>query len=173
LNAFQRLSPGIKQEGVYAMINIGARFTNMNIITKGYPYFTRDIMWGGMDISTRIKELLGLSSNEAEVLKCNPGERKAEVAGVITSSLEKFKSEIRMSFDYFETQFGKNIEKLYISGGTAYLFNMLDFLRNSLEVDVVLWNPFEGIKIIDESVDNEFKNSPGKFAVATGLALRK
>ncbi len=78
-----------------------------------------------------------------------------------------------MSFDYFETQFGKNIERLYISGGTAYLFNMLDFLKNSLEVEVILWNPFEGIKIIDESVDNEFKNFPGKFAVATGLALRK
>jgi len=173
LNAFQRLSLEAKQESVYAMINIGARFTNMNIITKGYPYFTRDIMWGGMDLSTRIKELLGLSPNEAEALKCNPGERKAEVAGVITPVLEKFKSEIRMSFDYFETQFGKNIERLYISGGTAYLFNMLDFLKNSLEVEVILWNPFEGIKITDESVDNEFRNSPGRFAVATGLALRK
>ena len=173
LNAFQRLSLEAKQESVYAMINIGARFTNMNIITKGYPYFTRDIMWGGMDLSTRIEELLGLSPNEAEALKCNPGERKAEVAGVITPVLEKFKSEIRMSFDYFETQFGKNIERLYISGGTAYLFNMLDFLKNSLEVEVILWNPFEGIKITDESVDNEFRNSPGRFAVASGLALRK
>jgi len=173
LNAFQRLSLEAKQESVYAMINIGAKFTNMNIITKGYPYFTRDIMWGGMDLSSRIKELLGLSPNEAEILKCNPGERKAEIAGVITPVLEKFKSEIRMSFDYFETQFGKNIERLYISGGTAYLFNMSDFLKNSLEVEVVLWNPFEGIKIIDESVDSEFKDSPGRFAVATGLALRK
>ena len=173
LNAFQRLNLEAKQESVYAMINIGARFTNMNIITKGYPYFTRDIMWGGIDVSNRIKELLGLSLTEAEILKCNPGERKAEIVGVITPALEKFTSEIRMSFDYFETQFGKNIERLYISGGTAYLFNMLDFLKNSLEVEVVLWNPFEGVKSIDETADNEFKNSPGKFAVATGLALRK
>ncbi|MCX5687143.1 MAG: pilus assembly protein PilM, partial [Candidatus Omnitrophica bacterium] len=173
LNAFQRLNLEAKQESVYAMINIGAKFSNMNIITKGYPYFTRDIMWGGMDISSRIKELLGLSPNEAEILKCNPGEKKADIAGIIMPALEKFTSEIRMSFDYFETQFGKNIEKLYISGGTAYLFNMQDFLKNSLELEVILWNPFEGIKIIDDSVDNEFRNSSSKFTVATGLALRK
>ena len=173
LNAFQRLGLETKQESVYAMINIGARFSNMNIATGGYPYFTRDILWGGIDVTNRIKELLGLNPDEAEMLKRNPGERKLEISGIITPALEKFTSEIRMSFDYFESQFGKNVDKLYISGGTAYLFNMLDFLKESLEVDVVLWNPFEGVKILDESADKELINSPGKFAVAMGLALRK
>ena len=173
LNAFQRLGLETKQESVYAMINIGARFSNMNIITKGYPYFTRDIMWGGMDINSRIKELLRLSPDEAEILKCNPGERKAEIGGIIIPALEKFTSEVRMSFDYFEEQFGKNVERLYISGGSAYLFNILDFLKESLEIEVILWNPFEGIKTTDESIDKELRNSPGEFAVAVGLGLRK
>ena len=131
------------------------------------------MLWGGMDITNRIKDLLRLNSDDAEALKLNPGERKEEVVGIIMPALEKFISEIRMSFDYFETQFGKSIEKLYISGGTAYLFNMIDFLKGSLEIEVVLWNPFEGIDILDKSVDKELTNSPGKFAVAVGLALRK
>jgi len=173
LNAFQRLGLETKQEGVYAMINIGARFSNMNIITKGYPYFTRDIMWGGVNINSRIRESLRLSPDEAEILKCSPGERKTEVSGIIMPALEKFISEVRMSFDYFEEQFGKNVERLYISGGTSYLFNISDFLKESLDVEVILWNPFEGIKITDESIDKELRNSPGKFAVAVGLGLRK
>lgn len=173
LNAFQRLGLETNQESVCAMINIGARFSNMNITTRGYPYFTRDILFGGIDITNRIKELLGLNPDEAEMLKRNPGERKLEISGIIMPALGKFTSEIQMSFDYFESQFGKNVDKLYISGGTAYLFNMLDFLKESLEVDVILWNPFEGIKILDESADKELINSPGKFAVAMGLALRK
>ncbi|MBU1912895.1 MAG: pilus assembly protein PilM [Candidatus Omnitrophica bacterium] len=173
LNAFQRLGIQTEQENIYAMINIGSRFSNMNITVGAYPYFTRDLLWGGSDITNRVKESLRLNPDETEVLKRNPGERKAELAAVLIPTLEKFISEIRMSFDYFETQFGKNIERLYISGGGAYLFNIQDFLKENLGMDVVLWNPLEGIKIPDESVCKDVKNSPGQFAVAMGLALRK
>ena len=96
-----------------------------------------------------------------------------ELAEVLTPTLEKFISEIRMSFDYFETQFGKNVGRFYISGGGAYLFNIQDFLYDNLGMDVILWNPLEGIKISDESGCRGFKNFPGQFAVAMGLALRK
>ncbi len=173
LKAFQRLGLQAKQDNIYAMINIGARFSNMNIAAGAYPYFTRDLLWGGSDITTRVKESLGLNPDEAEALKRNPGERKTELAAVLIPTLEKFISEIRMSFDYFETQFGKNIERLYISGGGAYLFNMQDFLKENLGIEVILWNPFEGINVSDGSGCKEFKNSPGQFAVAMGLGLRK
>jgi type IV pilus assembly protein PilM len=172
-NSFQRLSLENRQESIYAMINIGAKFSNMNIIVKGYPYFTRDIMWGGIDITSRIKERLGLSIDEAEALKRIPGERKTEIANAIMPALEKFISEIRMSLDYFETQFGRSIERLYISGGTAHLFNMQDFLKENLGIEAILWNPLDGIEILDESVDKNLVNSPAQFAVALGLALRK
>jgi type IV pilus assembly protein PilM len=173
LNSFQRLGLESKQESVYAIINIGARFSNINIISNGYPSFTRDIMWGGADITNRIKELLGLKHDEAEALKRGSAERKTEIARIAMPSLEKFISEIRMSFDYFETQFGRNIERLYISGGASYLFNMRDFLKESLGTEIISWNPFDGIKILDGSSDKNLVNSPAQFAVALGLALRK
>ena len=143
-NAFQRIGLEAKQESVYAMADIGAKLSNMNIVAKGQPYFTRDILWGGMDAG----------NPEAPVF-------------------EKFVSEIRMSFDYFETQFGKNVERFYISGGSSYLLNIRDFLKESLGMDVILWNPFDGIKIPDEANSKEIRDFPAQFAVAVGLALRK
>jgi len=173
LNSFQRLGLENEKESVYAMINIGARFSNMNIVSKGCPYFTRDILWGGMDLTNRIKEQLALRPDEAEALKRDPGDRKTETAGAMMPALEKFISEIRMSFDYFETQFDKSVERLYISGGASYLFNMRGFLKENLGIEAVLWNPFEGIKILDGPVDKSLMNSPAQFAAALGLALRK
>ena len=173
LNAFQRPWMQAKKENVYAMINVGSRFSNMSIVAGAYPYFTRDLLWGGSDITNKIKESLGLNTSEAEIMKCHPEERKAELTAILMPTLEKFISEIRMSFDYFETQFGKNIERLYISGGGAYLFNMPDFLKENLEIEVVLLDPFEGVKISDELCCKELKDYPGQFAVAMGLALRK
>ncbi|MBU3912102.1 MAG: pilus assembly protein PilM [Candidatus Omnitrophica bacterium] len=172
-NSFHRVDPENKNENAYALINIGARFSNMNIITKGNVYFTRDILWGGIDVTGRIKDASGLGLDDAEALKQKPAERRDEVVGMITSVLERFTSQVRMSFDYFESQFGKNVERIYISGGTAYLFNIVDFLKDNLGVDTLMWDPFDGINIEEAAREKNIKGLPAVFAVAVGLALRK
>jgi type IV pilus assembly protein PilM len=173
LNSFQRINCDHKDETACALVNIGARFSNVNIITKGNVYFTRDILWGGIDVTDRIKDAAGISLGAAESLKQDPAEKRNEVVNMITPVMERFISQMRMSFDYFESQFGKNPERLYISGGTAYLFNVVDFLKDNLGVETVMWDPFEGIKISDPIISNEIQKTPAVFAVAVGLAMRK
>jgi len=173
LNAFQRVGLEKENKATFAIINIGAKFSNMNVISNGFPYFTRDILWGGMDVTNRIKDLKLMSLEEAEALKCKSNEKKEEIVPIAMPSLEKLVSEVRLSFDYFETQFGKNIERLYISGGSSNLYNTAVFLKDNLDIDILTWNPFEGIKIINEPVEcMDAKNSHAQFAVAVGLALR-
>lgn len=170
-NSFQRTRIENKDESTYALMNIGAKFSNMNIATKQNAYFTRDILWGGLDITTSIKDAMGVSQEEAEVLKHTPGERREDIVNILAPVLEKFVSQIRMSFDYFETQFGKDVERLYISGGTSYLFNIIDVLGDNLGIEAKMWNPFEGLKSAEPI--KEMSESPALFAVAIGLALRK
>ncbi|NQV04580.1 MAG: type IV pilus assembly protein PilM [Candidatus Omnitrophica bacterium] len=171
-NSFDSANPGNrKEEQAFALVNIGARFSNMNIVAKGALYFTRDLFWGGADISKRIKDAMGLGMDEAEKVKQDPAEKREEVVNVIAPALEKLTQQIRMSFDYFETQVGRSIEKIYISGGTSYLFNIVDFLKENLHVDVMMWNPFEGIAI--DGIFKEIARHPAMFTVAVGLALRK
>lgn len=172
LNCFERANPGSRNENAYALIDIGARFSNMNIVTKGSVYFTRDILWGGIDITDRLKDATGLSVDDAEALKKNPAERRDEVVGIITPVLEKFVSQVKMSLDYFESQFGKGVDQVYISGGTAYLFNIVDFLKDNLGVEIFMWNPLEGIKMSESMTGRAIKDMPSVFAVAAGLALR-
>jgi type IV pilus assembly protein PilM len=170
LNSFQRTKLEGKDESTYAIINMGARFSNMNIVTKQNVYFTRDMLWGGADITARIKDVMRIDWEEAEALKQRPIEKKEEVVNIIMPTLEKLASQIRMSFDYFETQFGKNVERLYISGGSSYLFNIVDFLKENLGIDIMMWNPLEGI-VLPDTIE-EAGHSPAQFAVAVGLALR-
>jgi len=173
LNAFQSTGLEKKQDATYAVLNIGARFSNVNVVTKTYPYFTRDILWGGADVTNRIKDSMGLGLDEAEALKRNPGGKKDNVGNAIVPTLEKFVSEIKMSFDYFESQFGRGIERLYISGGSSYLFNIRDYLKEGFGIDVIMWNPFEGINMPDATTAKTVEDTASQFAVAVGLALRK
>jgi len=169
-NSFHNTHPA-DEDSVCALLNMGSRFTNVNIVAGGNVCFTRDMLWGGKDITNRIKDAMRVELKEAEALKQKPGEKRDEVVKVITPVLEKFVSQIRMSFDYFESQFGKNVEKLYLSGGTSYLFNIVDFLKDNLDTNTLMWNPFERISVLDSA--EEVKRCPAIFAVAIGLALRQ
>lgn len=173
LNSFQRISLDDAKDTTCALINMGSKFSNMNIITQGNAYFTRDILWGGNDITDRIKDIKGVNAEEAERLKCNLAEKDSEVVGVISPVLERLTSQIRMSFDYFESQFGKNVRKIYVSGGTAYLFNIVNFLKENLGVDTIMWNPFEGVEVEKSVTEKALIEMPSLFSVAVGLALRK
>jgi len=173
MNAFHRLKTGIKEDSTYALLNIGAKFSNMNIAANKNAYFTRDLLWGGKDITKRIQDAMNISEEEAEALKHSPGDKRQEVVDVITPVLERFSSQIRLSFDYYESQSGKGVDKLYISGGSSYLFNMVDFLQDSLAVDILMWDPFQDISIADGARDKEIDAVPALFAVSMGLALRK
>ncbi|MBU1148314.1 MAG: pilus assembly protein PilM [Candidatus Omnitrophica bacterium] len=169
LNCFHAASEK-KEDIAYGLINMGDRFSNMNIVTKGDVYFTRDILWGGADITKRIRDAMGVSLEDAEALKKNPAEKREEIISVINPMLERLTSQMRMSFDYFESQFGRGVEKVYISGGTSYLFNMLDFLKDNLGLPVMMWDPFEAVSLAGPISEPE--GSPALFAVAIGLALR-
>ncbi|MBU1061255.1 MAG: pilus assembly protein PilM [Candidatus Omnitrophica bacterium] len=171
LNSFQRLNLDADKKNTYAIIDMGARFLNMNIISDGKVYFTRDILGGGADIVRRISDVMGVSLEEAEALQQNPAEKKAEISSVAMPVMERIISQIRMSFDYFESQIGKSVERLYISGGVSYLFNMVDFLKDNLGIETILWNPLDGISVL-ESIE-EVERFPALFTVAVGLALRK
>ncbi|MBU1007247.1 MAG: pilus assembly protein PilM [Candidatus Omnitrophica bacterium] len=170
-NSFENSGARVKKEDqAYALINLGAKFSNMNIAVKDSLYFTRDIFWGGNDINKRLSDIKAISEDGAEALKLKPGENRGDIVEAVTPALEKLTQQIRMSLDYFETQFGKDVEKIYISGGTSYLFNMVDFLKENLRVDVIMWNPFEHMVLSE--VSKEIDAQPALFAVAAGLALR-
>ncbi len=171
LNAFQRSRAEEKDNAACALINTGERFSNMNIVAKGNVYFTRDVLWGGGDITKRIRDTMAVGLDEAEVIKKRPGEKREEVVAAITPVLDKLSSQVRMSFDYFESQFGKGVEKVYVSGGSSYLFNMVDFLKDNLGVSVAMWNPLEGIRT--SGAIEEMDKTPALFSVAIGLAMRK
>ncbi|MFH1782659.1 MAG: type IV pilus assembly protein PilM [Candidatus Omnitrophota bacterium] len=173
LNSFQRLNIEGVENKTYALLNIGEKLSNMNIITNGNAFFTRDILWGGSDLTNRIKDTMGTNLEEAEEIKENGIDRKDEIEEILSPVLERLSLQIRMSFDYFESQFGKTVDTIYLSGGTSYLFNIVDFFKDSLGIETLMWNPFEGINIQESVNEMAIERTPSLFAVAVGLALRK
>lgn len=163
-NGFLYITEQTKEDGIFALINIGAKFTNLHILAKNNSYLIRDIQIAGDNITRVIAAKFAISIGEAEDLKQNitPNKEK-EILYTIRPVIENMAEELRLSFDYFENLCGKTIDKVFISGGCCNLKGLDNLLKDELNIDIARWNPL-GLA--------DFSNKP-EFAVAAGLALRK
>jgi len=172
INSFQMNNPDAVNQTV-ALLNIDSRLTNISILKEGVSYFTRDVKIAGDDVTRAIGERLSLEYHAAEKLKHNPGQRETEISEIIRPVLENFLSEIRLSFDYYESQFEKGIDKVYLSGGSARLMGLTEFLNEGLRLETEVWDPTRSLEIGPDVDRTRLAEVAPSLAVCIGLALRK
>lgn len=168
------------QEGgeVVALIDTGARTTNISVLKAGVLMFTRNIPIAGNNITQMIMNVMKQEFDQAEQIKVSEAEVSMgegagnEIAEVVKTTVEELASEIRRSFDYFKAQSREPlIHRIVLSGGSANLKSFNTYLSNELGVDVYMGNPLEGISVTVPETDTLFNNLQ-QFTVAIGLAMR-
>jgi type IV pilus assembly protein PilM len=168
------------QEGgeVVAIIDSGARTTNISVLKSGILMFTRNIPIAGNNITQMIMNVMKQEFEQAESIKVQEAEVTIgdtggnEVAEVVKTTVEELASEIRRSFDYFKAQSREPlIHRIILTGGSANLKSFNTYLSNELGVDVFMGNPLEGISVTVQDTEMLYNNLQ-QFCVAIGLALR-
>jgi len=167
------------QEGgeVVAIIDTGARTTNISVLKSGILMFTRNIPIAGNQVTQALMKM-NQEFDQAEAIKIQEGEVAIgdtggnEVAELVKDTVEELASEIRRSFDYFKAQSREPlIHKIILSGGGANLKSFNTYLSNELGVDVSMGNPLQGVNVTVPETDILYNNLQ-QFTVAIGLALR-
>jgi len=167
------VSGAAQEEGhVYALVDIGAQKTNINIMMGQTSCFTREVYIGGEDMSEAVAKHLGISPVEAEAAK-RSGEQNAAVLEAVGQCLDDLANEIFLSFDYFENQFETEIKTVYLSGGGSRLGGIAAVFSETLGRRVVTWNPAANVDVaLAERQANKFRENAPQLAVAMGLASR-
>jgi len=163
---------GLKAKTI-ALLNIGASFSNLNILEDGIPRLSRDIPVAGNTFTQKVGEAFGANYKTAEGIKLNPDKEKLEkISAAIESALGNLASEVRTSFDYYESQSTASVTKIYLSGAGSWLTGLKESLVSLLGVEVEYWDCLKQISISDELQQSKLKQLSGQFAVAVGAALR-
>ena len=175
VNAFLTQEEAKTQEAI-ALVNLGANLTNISILDKGTPLFTRDIPLGGNRLTEAISKKINVDFNQAERLKKGIEGENSPPFGHIVPVLENLANEIRRSFDYYESQRTtreKLTFKVFLSGGTAKLKGIDSFLGRMLDLPAVLWNPFKNFEVNKERIpEGKLEAEFPELCVACGLVLR-
>ncbi len=91
-----------------------------------------------------------------------------------TPVLERLLNEIGRCFDFYESQYGEEVKKIYLSGGAADL-DSKKFLKQKLNIEVDFWNPLKSIQPVLERTKGfeELEKRKSEFTIAVGLAIRE
>ena len=168
----------INKEETFAVANVGASITNINIIKNNLSAFTRDIFKGGNQITEEIQRQLHVDHEEAENIKVGTKidlTSQPIIQNVLKAAAESLALEIGNSIDFFQsTTTYEKIAKLYLSGGGSKIKDFDIILQQQIGVPVEVVNPFKKIDYSGRNFDLEYLREIGPImAVGVGLASRK
>jgi len=160
-----------------ALVNVGARYSSINILKGGRSTFTGDVPIGGAEYTDAISRQLGVSPEEAEALKLGKSARDADgsaVEPVLGSVTEFIVEEIQRALSFFWTAAtDEPLGGIVLSGGTARTAGLSNLLAERLGCSVEVASPFRRLTV-DRGVNRDLLQASGPaLAVTVGLATRR
>jgi type IV pilus assembly protein PilM len=159
-------------EGVYLIVDIGSRATNLILVENGVIKVNRNLNSGGNEITSTISESLNISWERAETLK--KGNRdffNSRESALVFPALEIITGEVvRILKAYSSKHPGKNLDRIILSGGTAKMKGLDTYLNKLLQIPVSVGDPWKSIAY-EERLAPAISRFGTSYSAAIGLAL--
>ncbi len=167
-----------------ALIDIGLESSRLLIIENGALQFVREINFGGESITKAMTGVLstekgsfGLSRDEAEKLKIESGllGEDSKFFSMVRPALERLTSQIKVSIEYYENQFGSAaINKLFLTGNGSRFKGLKEFLsKENLGAVLLLGLPTKFSFKVRQPMPSIIDEALPDISVALGLALER
>ncbi len=181
LNAFALLrahSLVRQQAQTVALVDIGARITNVVIARAGTPVLVRTLASGGQHITDAIAAEDRISVPEAEAVKRQVGvgfavseelKTAAEIVAHVTQGLVEA---IRNTLVYYASQHpGAGVELVVLTGGGSYLNGLGQYLSSASRLPVAIGDVLSGVQVAKSARLDAIAGVESTFALPLGLAL--
>lgn len=172
------------------VIHISSGLTNIAVVEKGIPRFTRVSALAGNQFTQAIANSLNLTFDEAEDLKIRVGlpdleqhqlgslppdidpARAQTAQDALEREVSKFIAEVRRSLDYYLTQATqvRTIRKILLTGSGAQLTSLDSYLEKGLQAEVRLTDPLSWVQVVPQYAQIAQADRMGSVA-AIGLAI--
>lgn len=162
-------------EPLVMVLDIGSTTTEIAVVENGVLTQTRSFPLAGLAMTRAISKNLGLDIGQAEQFKQKFGLSQDKLEGqvyrVIEPILKNILDEAVRSSKFYQEQFGKNINRIVLTGGSSRLPMISEYIKAYMEVEVAFGNPWTNISFKSTFNDKLNEIAP-EFATAVGLAMR-
>lgn len=159
------------------LVNIGALTTDLSVVSSGAVRFTRSIATGGTALARAISQSLGFDLNQAEEYKRTYGFDSTQLEGKIMQAIKPIFDvvidEIKRSSAFYNSHHKEDmVKRAVLCGGTASLPGIIVYMASSLDLEVVLGNPWQRVYVPQKFPKKDLEESGPSFSVAVGLSLK-
>ncbi len=157
---------------VICLVDIGVQSTTINIVDKGDLKKSYSFNFAGGQLTYAISSSLGIANDKAEQLKNEKGliSLDKEIVKTLYYLIDPLLMEVRnISNEFLQTE-SKQVEEIYLTGGTASLPGLKEYFQESLGKRVLIPSCFEDFLYPPILQDHLQKMGPS-FSVAVGVAL--
>jgi type IV pilus assembly protein PilM len=163
-------------KSIVMMVEMGASTTDISIIEKSMPIFSRSIDVGGTAITRAISSNLNIAPERADQFKYDLGvgslnSQNDVIPKTVIEAIAPIINEIKYSLSLFENKGQARIEKVVLSGGGAMLANFSNYLAATINRNVIIGDPWSRI-ICPEELQPTLLEIGSRLSVAIGSAMR-
>jgi len=152
--------------------DIGALSTKIYVVFDGLTWLAHSIGKGSQDITLNLSKVMGLTIEEAELLKRGEGvnSNNADVKSIISLLMQNVFVEIKRVTALFESRRGKKIERIVLSGAGALMPGIEGLWSEEFKLPVDKSEPFKQIDTL-EVLKKALQEAGPEFAGAMGVAM--
>jgi type IV pilus assembly protein PilM len=172
-----------QDKSVVMVVDIGGMNTNISVIRDSIPLLNRSIDVGGATITTTIAQGLNVDQSRAEQFKRDFGmtssaEGNQQIPKTIEFVISSIINEIKYCFNLYQNETvgqggqSKQIEKVVLTGGSAFLPALPEYLARVLNMRVYIGDPWSRVAYPEELRPMLQELGP-RLSVAVGLAMRE
>ena len=162
------------KQGVYLILDIGHETCNILVSSPQGILMNRTVDVGGDKMTQVIADSMKISFERAEQIKKEQGVNvsvSGQTGGVLTTVLSIIMGEVKKTLQLFEADFeGVKINQIILSGGSATMVGLKEFIQQQTAMEVVIGNALEGVAFMPEVKASLLQNAPA-LSIAIGLAL--
>lgn len=158
-----------------AVLNVGARFSNLGVTRKDEIPFIRDIEIGGDAYTQVIAEAMEIPLAKADEIKISGEGLDDRARDAIIPVTHRLATEVARSLVYYHTRDeGSKVDKIYISGGGSLLAGLAQTIAAATEVGIEPWSPLDRIEINSSRFDPALVEELAPFvSLAVALAMKE
>ena len=154
------------------IVDIGVQSSTVNIIDNGLLTRSYGFNFHSGQLSRAVSTALNMPADKAEEVKNQEGmlSKRPGVSEALRLLLEPLVNEIKSVCNEFFQSEQKQVEKIILTGGTANLPGLKEYLSESLKKEVSVPNCFTGF-LYPPILEDTLRQMSPSFSVAVGVAL--
>lgn len=169
----QQLPLGDEGEECVALVDIGATMNTFHVLREGRVIYSRDTVFGGLQLTEEIRNRYGLSVEEAGLAKKRGGLPEDYQRSVLAPFMDTLAQQVGRSLQLYYTAGRKQeVRRMVLAGGTSMIPGLAELLAQESGMEVTIANPLARMKVNGRIDVQALSSDAPALLAACGLAMR-